>query len=56
MLSLSAGIGYAMFVISFIISIYYNMILAWTIFYVYSSLTSSLPWDGCDNWWNTEGQ
>ncbi|XP_043199106.1 sodium- and chloride-dependent glycine transporter 1-like isoform X1 [Amphibalanus amphitrite] len=49
------GIGYAMFVISLTIGIYYNMILAWTIFYVYSSLTSSLPWDGCDNWWNTEG-
>ena len=50
-----AGIGYAMFAISFLICIYYNMILAWTIFYVYSSFTSSLPWDDCDNWWNTNG-
>ena len=52
---LSAGIGYAMFFISLFIGIYYNMILAWTIFYLASSFTDSLPWNSCDNWWNTEG-
>ncbi|XP_043223107.1 sodium- and chloride-dependent glycine transporter 1-like isoform X1 [Amphibalanus amphitrite] len=48
------GIGYAMFFISLFIGIYYNMILAWTIFYLASSFTDSLPWNSCDNWWNTE--
>ncbi|XP_043199073.1 sodium- and chloride-dependent glycine transporter 1-like [Amphibalanus amphitrite] len=49
------GIGYAMFFISLFIGIYYNLILAWTIFYLYSSFTDSLQWTSCDNWWNTEG-
>ncbi|XP_037070477.1 sodium- and chloride-dependent glycine transporter 1-like [Pollicipes pollicipes] len=48
------GIGYAMFFISLFIGIYYNMILAWTLFYLYSSFTDSLPWNSCDNWWNTD--
>ena len=45
-----------MFFISLFIGIYYNMILAWTIFYLASSFTDSLPWNSCDNWWNTEGE
>ena len=45
-----------MFFISLFIGIYYNMILAWTIFYLASSFTDNLPWNSCDNWWNTEGK
>ena len=49
------GLGYAMFLMSGLVSIYYNMILAWGLFYLVSSFTTSLPWSSCDNWWNTDG-
>uniref|UniRef100_T1JI01 Transporter n=1 Tax=Strigamia maritima TaxID=126957 RepID=T1JI01_STRMM len=49
-----AGLGYAMFIVSTLVGIYYNMIIAWTWFYLFSSFTDSLPWNSCDNWWNTE--
>ncbi|KAG1699841.1 Sodium- and chloride-dependent glycine transporter 2 [Nymphon striatum] len=48
------GIGYAMFLVSTLVGIYYNMILAWALFYLGSSFTSKLPWSSCDNWWNTK--
>lgn len=51
---LFAGIGYAMFLMSGLVAIYYNMILAWALFYLFSSLNSELPWKSCDNWWNTD--
>lgn len=44
-----------MFLMSSLVGIYYNMILAWALFYLLSSFTSHLPWSSCDNWWNTEG-
>uniref|UniRef100_A0A6A7FYT7 Transporter n=3 Tax=Hirondellea gigas TaxID=1518452 RepID=A0A6A7FYT7_9CRUS len=47
------GIGYAMFMISFFIGCYYNVILAWALYYIYSSFTHSLPWTSCNNSWNT---
>lgn len=49
------GIGYAMFLMSGLVAIYYNMILAWGLFYLISSFTTTLPWSSCDNWWNTDG-
>ncbi|XP_018026292.1 sodium- and chloride-dependent glycine transporter 2 [Hyalella azteca] len=48
------GIGYAMFMISFYIGCYYNVIIAWAIYYIYSSFTSVLPWTNCGNDWNTK--
>jgi len=48
------GLGYGMFVISFVIGIYYNMVVAWSLRYFWASLTSVLPWTTCDNAWNTE--
>ncbi|GFV96831.1 sodium-dependent proline transporter [Trichonephila clavipes] len=48
------GLGYAMFLMSALVGVYYNMILAWALFYLMSSFTSHLPWSSCDNWWNTE--
>ncbi|XP_040358147.2 sodium- and chloride-dependent glycine transporter 1 isoform X1 [Ixodes scapularis] len=47
------GIGYAMFMMTTLVGVYYNMILAWSMFYLLSSLTTQLPWSSCDNWWNT---
>ncbi|KAG8199217.1 hypothetical protein JTE90_016036 [Oedothorax gibbosus] len=48
------GLGYAMFLMSSLVGIYYNMILAWALFFLVSSLRSVLPWKSCDNWWNTD--
>ena len=45
------GIGYTMVFYSVIVGIYYNMIIAYAIFYFFSSLTAKLPWEGCDSFW-----
>ncbi|XP_068246956.1 sodium- and chloride-dependent glycine transporter 1-like isoform X1 [Palaemon carinicauda] len=47
---LFTGIGYAMFMISFYIGCYYNVVLAWAIYYIYSSFTHTLPWTSCGDW------
>lgn len=38
------------------VAVYYNMIVAWSIYYVYASFSAipSLPWTNCNNSWNTE--
>jgi len=48
------GIGYAMCCLSLYIGTYYNIILSWAFFYIFSSFTTKLPWASCGNWWNTE--
>ncbi|XP_074650330.1 sodium- and chloride-dependent glycine transporter 1-like isoform X2 [Tubulanus polymorphus] len=48
------GVGYGMVIISGIVCIYYNVIITWTLYYLYSSMTSVLPWSTCDNPWNTD--
>ena len=52
----AAGVGGAMFLVSFFVSIYYNVIIAWTFFYFFASFTTDLPWASCDNEWNTPGK
>lgn len=52
----STGIGYAMFLISFFIGIYYNMVVAWSFRYLFASMAAVLPWTSCDNVWNTKSK
>lgn len=40
-------------VIESYLNIYYIIILAWALFYLFSSFTSQLPWTTCTNSWNT---
>ncbi|XP_045130389.1 sodium- and chloride-dependent glycine transporter 2-like [Portunus trituberculatus] len=47
------GLGWAMIVVSALVAIYYNIILAWTLFYTFASFTSVLPWSHCDNSFNS---
>jgi len=54
MCPLFQGIGYAMCCLSLYIGTYYNIILSWAFFYIFSSFSSSLPWASCGNWWNSE--
>ncbi|XP_015278380.1 PREDICTED: sodium- and chloride-dependent betaine transporter-like [Gekko japonicus] len=48
------GIGYASQVIESYLNIYYIIILAWALFYLFNSFAAVLPWATCDNPWNTE--
>ncbi|XP_011673783.2 sodium- and chloride-dependent taurine transporter-like [Strongylocentrotus purpuratus] len=48
------GIGVATTVVAWWRNIYYNVILAWTLYYLYSScIGGELPWARCNNEWNT---
>ncbi|XP_033124324.1 sodium- and chloride-dependent glycine transporter 2-like [Anneissia japonica] len=47
-------VGYGMVMVSFLVCIYYNVIITYTIYYLFSSFTKKLPWIGCDNDWNTD--
>lgn len=50
---LPAGIGVASQVIVTYLNIYYIVVLAWAIFYLFNAFKSPLPWSTCDNMWNT---
>ena len=50
---LSEGLGFAMTIISALIALYYNVVIAWCLYYLFASMTSYLPWQDCDNEWNT---
>jgi len=38
----------------FLVAIYYNMIIAWALFYIYGCFTSELAWSKCGNSFNSE--
>ncbi|KAH9504501.1 Sodium- and chloride-dependent glycine transporter 2 [Bulinus truncatus] len=44
------GVGWAMFIVSCLIAIYYNMIIAWTLYYLFASFQERLPWSHCGDW------
>lgn len=41
-----------MVVVSLIVSIYYNVIMAYTLFYMGVSFAKDVPWNKCYSWWN----
>ncbi|XP_062566901.1 sodium- and chloride-dependent creatine transporter 1-like [Saccostrea cucullata] len=47
------GIGIATLLINFLCNTYYIVIMAWGLYYLYSSMSSILPWSHCQNEWNT---
>ena len=38
------GLGFSMLLVAFLVSIYYNMIIAWSLYYLGNSFSSQLPW------------
>lgn len=48
------GVGFGMVICSAYLGIYYNVIIAWSVYYLFASFTSDLPWDHCDRSWNNE--
>ncbi len=47
------GVGWAMAINAFFVTIYYNIIIAWCLFYFFASFRKKLQWSDCGNWWNT---
>ncbi|KAK8399193.1 hypothetical protein O3P69_003363 [Scylla paramamosain] len=50
-----SGLGWAMVILAYFTSIYYNVILGWSFFYLIFSFYSMLPWSHCDNDFNSPG-
>ncbi|XP_071846711.1 sodium- and chloride-dependent glycine transporter 1-like isoform X2 [Apostichopus japonicus] len=48
------GIGFGMALISMYFCMYYNIIIAYTIYYMVASFKNPLPWSHCGNEWNSE--
>ena len=48
-----SGVGFAMLTSQWIVSLYYNVIIAWCLYYLFASMGSPLPWVDCNNEWNT---
>ncbi|KAA8586396.1 hypothetical protein FQN60_000232 [Etheostoma spectabile] len=47
------GVGMATVAISFIMCTYYNVVITWALYYLFSSFQAPLPWQNCNNTWNT---
>jgi len=54
MLPCAVGVGVAMVIISLIVAIYYNVIMAYCLFYLFNSFRSVLPWTVCNPEWADE--
>ena len=50
------GIGWGTFVLSFLGSIYYIVLISWCFYYVFASFAPDVPWGSCDNSWNSESK
>ena len=48
------GVGYANIVMNFFMVCYFNVVLAWLARYLIASFSAVLPWNSCNNTWNTE--
>uniref|UniRef100_A0A8C5ENW8 Transporter n=1 Tax=Gouania willdenowi TaxID=441366 RepID=A0A8C5ENW8_GOUWI len=47
------GVGFTVILISLYVGFYYNVIISWALFYLFSSFTDELPWVHCNNTWNS---
>lgn len=50
---ISKGLGFGSVVALFLLNVYYIIILAWALLYLFFSFRSSLPWASCGNAWNS---
>ncbi|KAL3861990.1 hypothetical protein ACJMK2_007996 [Sinanodonta woodiana] len=49
------GIGISQAIISLIVAIYYNVIMAYCLYYMFASMQSTLPWTVCKEEWKQFG-
>nr|XP_006011518.1 PREDICTED: sodium-dependent dopamine transporter [Latimeria chalumnae] len=47
------GVGFTVILISLYVGFFYNVIIAWAVYYLFSSFTTELPWVHCNNTWNS---
>ncbi|KAL4234396.1 Sodium-dependent noradrenaline transporter [Mactra antiquata] len=47
------GIGYASCFMAYLVAFYYNVVIGWAFYYLFSSFTLDLPWRTCDHEWNS---
>jgi len=51
---IAKGVGFGVLVISFLCTIYYNVLISYVLYYMYESLKIDVPWRNCKNEWNTK--
>ena len=54
---IATGVGVGMIILSTIVAIYYNVIMAYSIIYVgasYRGISEELPWSYCGEWWGAD--
>ncbi|XP_069008721.1 LOW QUALITY PROTEIN: sodium- and chloride-dependent neutral and basic amino acid transporter B(0+)-like [Embiotoca jacksoni] len=44
------GVGLSMVMVSSLVSVYYNVIIAYSLYYMFASMQSPLPWSSCFSW------
>lgn len=44
------GVGITMVVITALVTVYYNVIIAYALYYLFASFQSVLPWSDCFAW------
>lgn len=49
------GLGVTCIITSALVSVYYNLILAWSLFYLFESVAGQ-KWAYCGQWWNSDGK
>ncbi|GFO12982.1 sodium- and chloride-dependent glycine transporter 2-like [Plakobranchus ocellatus] len=47
------GLGITLVILSAVVSIYYNIVVATAIYFMFASMQDPLPWETCGNEWNT---
>ena len=45
-----AGLGICMVIVSMFCCIYYNVIIMWTLYYLFNSFSKVVPWAECGDW------
>lgn len=39
---------------AFWLDVYYIVVLAWALYYMFQAMALEVPWGVCGNWWNTK--
>ncbi|XP_050410960.1 sodium-dependent proline transporter isoform X3 [Patella vulgata] len=47
------GIGYGMVAVTSLVGLYYTVIIAWAVLYMFTSFATELPWERCHKPWAT---